>query len=58
MVASEHAIKLMLIRKEKDVQLPVYDTHKRLKDTEMRYPIMEKLAYCMLLTARKLRSYF
>ena len=53
-----HTISLTLIREEEKIQKPVYFTSKALKGAEGRYPLMEKLAFSLVTTARKLRPYF
>jgi hypothetical protein len=47
-----------LIRGEDSIQLPVYYTSKAFQGAEERYPVMEKLALALVVTARKLRPYF
>ncbi|XP_024028934.1 uncharacterized protein LOC112093845 [Morus notabilis] len=58
LAVSKHAISSVVIREEKNVQLPVYYTSKCLLDAETRYPQMEKLTLALVVTARKLRYYF
>ena len=48
----------MLIREENRVQKPVYCISKILMGAENRYVKIEKLAYALLIAARKLRHYF
>ena len=40
------------------MQKPVYYTSRALKGAEGRYPLMEKLAFALITTSRKLRHYF
>ena len=47
-----------LISEEGKVQKPVYYTSKALRGAEGRYPPMEKLAFSLVIAARKLRPYF
>ena len=47
----------MIIEEEK-VQKLVYYTNKALKGVEGRYPPMEKLAFSLVTTERKLKPYF
>ena len=54
----ENAISAALIREESRVQRPVYYVSKRLLGAESRYPLMEKLVYCLIITSRRLRPYF
>ncbi|XP_063941355.1 uncharacterized protein LOC108201357 [Daucus carota subsp. sativus] len=58
LVVSRYSISIVLVKEEKDVQLPVYYVSKRLQDAETRYTSMEKLVYSLILAARKLRPYF
>ncbi|XP_021808608.1 uncharacterized protein LOC110752301 [Prunus avium] len=48
----------VLIRKPKGIELPILYTSHALQDAEIRYPQLEKLAYALVLSARKLRPYF
>ena len=47
-----------MIKEEGRVQKPVYYTSQALRGVEGRYPIMEKLAFALVTTSRKLRHYF
>ena len=58
LVVSEHAVSAALVREEDKVQRPVYYVSKRLVGAESRYPMIEKLAYCLVRASRKLRLYF
>ena len=58
LVVSLHAVSSALIREEGRVQKPVYYTSRVLRGAEGRYPIMEKLAFALVTTSRKLRHYF
>ena len=58
LAVTEHAISAALIREEERMQLPVYYVSKRLLDAESRYPLIEKLTFCLLMASRKLRPYF
>ena len=53
-----HAVSLALMRKEGKVQKPVYYISKALRRAERRYPLIEKLAFALITTSRKLRHYF
>ena len=55
---SPHAVSSALIRVEGKVQKPVYYTSRALKGAEGRYPLIEKLAFALITTSRKLRHYF
>ena len=58
LVVSSIAINYALIQEEDRVQLPIYYTSQALHGAEERYPPMEKLAFTLITTARKLKSYF
>uniref|UniRef100_A0A2N9ERL6 Reverse transcriptase n=1 Tax=Fagus sylvatica TaxID=28930 RepID=A0A2N9ERL6_FAGSY len=47
-----------LIREEERIQKPVYYTSRALRRAEERYSNMEKLAFALLISSRKLRPYF
>ena len=53
-----HAVSLALMREEGKVQKPVYYISKALRGAERRYPLIEKLAFALIMTSRKLRHYF
>ncbi|CAA0817463.1 Uncharacterized mitochondrial protein AtMg00860, partial [Striga hermonthica] len=55
---SNVAVSAVLIRQDGLQQFPVYYISKALHDAELRYPHMEKLAYALIIAARKLRPYF
>ncbi|KAK8944743.1 hypothetical protein KSP39_PZI008034 [Platanthera zijinensis] len=48
----------VLIREEGKKQLPIYYVSRVLKEAELKYPILEKLAFALVISARKLRPYF
>ncbi|XP_077228409.1 uncharacterized protein LOC143861370 [Tasmannia lanceolata] len=48
----------VLIREEQNQQIPIYYVNQVLHEAEMRYQRVEKLAYALVMEARKLRSYF
>ena len=52
------AVNAALIREEEKVQKPVYYASQALCRTEERYSPMEKLAFALVTTARKLKPYF
>ncbi|XP_065050236.1 uncharacterized protein LOC135680283 [Musa acuminata AAA Group] len=58
LAASRHAISSVLIKEAFGEQLPIYYTSHVLNGPEERYPLIEKLALALVLTARKLRPYF
>ena len=53
-----HAVSSALIREEGRVQKLVYYTSRALRGAEGRYPQIEKLAFALITTSRKLRHYF
>jgi len=55
---SPYAMSSALIKEEGKVQKPLYYTSKALRGAEGRYPPIEKLAFSLLIAARKLRPYF
>ena len=58
LMVSKYAVSGALIWEEEKVQWLVYYISKRLIDDETRYPKMEKLALALVITPRKLRTYF
>ncbi|XP_060972515.1 uncharacterized protein LOC133038397 [Cannabis sativa] len=54
----EYAISSVLILEDQGQQYLVYYVSKRLLDAETRYPQMEKLAFALVLSSRKLRPNF
>ena len=55
---SLHAVSSALIREEGKIQKLVYYTSQALSRAEGRYPMMEKVAFALRTTSRKLRHYF
>ena len=55
---SPTAVNAALNREEEKVQKPVYYTSRALHGAEERYPPMEKLAFALVMVARKLKPYF
>ena len=55
---TEVAASAVLVREEEGVQKEVYYVSKRLIGAELRYPPIERLAYCLILASRKLCPYF
>ena len=47
-----------MVREEDGSQKPVYFTSRALRGVEERYPQMEKLAFTLIIVARKLKLYF
>jgi hypothetical protein len=58
LAVSSSAVSSALIREEKGIQKPVYFTSRALRGAEERYPRIEKLAFALIVSARKLRRYF
>ena len=58
LVVSPHAVSLALIMEEGKVKKPVYYTSRALRGAEGLYTMMEKLAFTLITTSRKLRHYF
>ena len=54
----EKAVSIALVREEEKVQWLVYYVSKRLLDTEIKYPELEKLVLALMVASRKLRPYF
>ena len=58
LAVSPHEMSSALIKEEGMVQKPIYYTSKALRGAEGRYPPMEKLAFSLVIAAKKLRPYF
>ena len=58
LVVSHAAVSAALVREEDGSQKPVYFTSRALRGAEERYPQMEKLAFVLIIAARKLKPYF
>jgi hypothetical protein len=58
LAVSSSAVSSALVREEKGIQKPVYFTIRALRGAEERYPRIEKLAFALIGSARKLRPYF
>ena len=58
LAVSPIAVSAALVREEEKVQKPVYYASQALHGAEERYPPMEKLAFALVMAARKLKSYF
>ncbi|XP_021594341.1 uncharacterized protein LOC110601499 [Manihot esculenta] len=54
---SEQAVGVVLVREGMGIQKPVFYVNKLLKDTEVRYMNIKKLAFALLLVVRKFRMY-
>jgi len=58
LAVSLSAVSSVLVREESGVQKPVYFTSKVLQGAKGRYPRIEKLAFALITSARRLRPYF
>ncbi|XP_075674882.1 uncharacterized protein LOC142644088 [Castanea sativa] len=55
---SPHAVSSALIIEERKIQKHVYYTSRALRKAKGRYPMMEKLAFALVISSSKLRHYF
>jgi len=58
LAVSPLAVSSALVREDSGIQQPVYFTSKALHGAEERYPQIEKLAFALIISARRLRPYF
>ena len=58
LVVFDGAISATLVREDAGVQKPVYYISKALLNSESKYQKLEKLAFALLITSRKLKHYF
>ena len=58
LAVTPHAVSSALIREEEKIQKPMYYTSKALRGAKGRYPLIEKLAFALIMASRKLRHYF
>ena len=58
LAVSQAAVSVALVKEEDGCQRPVYFTSRALRGAEERYPQMEKLAFTLIIAARKLKPYF
>ena len=58
LAVTPYAVSSALVREEGRVQKPIYYTSRALRGAEARYPQIEKLAFALITTSRKLRHYF
>ncbi|XP_024016543.1 uncharacterized protein LOC112089912 [Eutrema salsugineum] len=54
---SEYTVSSVLVREDWGEQKPIFYTSKSLDGSEYRYPTLEKFAFAVVISARKLRSY-
>ncbi|XP_056697934.1 uncharacterized protein [Spinacia oleracea] len=55
---SPGTVSAILLREEEKTQHPIYFTSRTLTGAETRYPLIEKVAYVVVVAARKLRPFF
>ncbi|XP_010462569.1 PREDICTED: uncharacterized protein LOC104743154 [Camelina sativa] len=55
---SSSTVSGVLIKEDRGDQHPIFYVSKSLDGAELRYPTLEKLAYAVVISARKLRPYF
>ena len=58
LAVSQAALSAALVKEEDETQKPVYFTSHALRGAEERYPQMKKLAFTLVIAARRLKSYF
>ena len=58
LAVGSRAIASALIREDEGGQQPVYFISKALQGSELNYQKIEKFAYALILTSRRLRPYF
>ncbi|KAL0439296.1 UNVERIFIED_CONTAM: hypothetical protein Slati_2412600 [Sesamum latifolium] len=56
--STSQAVSSVLVQEEEGNQTPIYYVSKVLNGAESRYPLIEKMALALVVTARKLRPYF
>ncbi|WP_271039623.1 reverse transcriptase domain-containing protein [Agrobacterium sp. ST15.13.040] len=58
LAVTEKAVSSVLIKEEGPKQWPVYYVSKSLHGAEVRYPLLQKAIYALVLAGRRLRPYF
>jgi hypothetical protein len=58
LAVSPSAVSSSLVKEDAGIQKPVYFTSKALHGAEERYPRIKKLAFALVISARRLRPYF
>jgi hypothetical protein len=58
LAVSDSAVSSALVREDQGIQKLVYYISRALRGAETRYPQIEKLAFALIISARKLRPYF
>ncbi|GAA0171764.1 hypothetical protein LIER_25724 [Lithospermum erythrorhizon] len=55
---SDVAVSSVILREVEGIQKPIYYVSHVLRDAEERYPIIDKVAFTFIISARKLKAYF
>ncbi|KAK3021856.1 hypothetical protein RJ639_047864 [Escallonia herrerae] len=58
LAVTNFVVSAVLVQEQDSKKFPIYYVSKVLQGAELRYPITEKLAFALLMAARKLRPYF
>ncbi|XP_016164307.1 uncharacterized protein LOC107606801 [Arachis ipaensis] len=58
LAVTDEALATVLVREEGKTQQPIYFVSKALQGAELRYSKLEKVAYALLTSSRRLRQYF
>ncbi|KAI5342785.1 hypothetical protein L3X38_010661 [Prunus dulcis] len=58
LLVSVSTVSSVLIRSKDNAEHPVHYVSKALQDAEVRYPDIKKLAFALIISARRLRPYF
>jgi hypothetical protein len=58
LAVSPSAVSSALVKEDAGIQKPVYFTSKALHGAEERYPRIKKLAFALVISAKRLRPYF
>ena len=56
--ATQTMVSAAIVKKEGNVQLPIYFVSRILLDVETRYSLIEKTPYAVVVEAKKLKPYF
>ncbi|XP_024004829.1 uncharacterized protein LOC112081985 [Eutrema salsugineum] len=57
-LSKPETVSSVLVREDRGEQKPIFYTSKSLDGSEYRYPTLEKFAFAVVISARKLRPYF
>ncbi|WP_369010891.1 RNase H-like domain-containing protein [Escherichia coli] len=58
LTVTEKAVSSVLVKEEGAKQWPIYYVSKSLHGAEIRYPLLQKAIYALVLAGRRLRPYF